>query len=64
METTEQVIIYRSKWEAERDQFFYNNPEYILYFVVGALLLAGFIVVVDKIRNWTGIRRYNSWRRK
>ncbi len=64
METTEQVIIYQSKWEAERDQFFFDNPEYILYFAIGAVVLVGFIVAVDKIRNWMGVRRYNKWMRR
>ncbi len=55
---TEQVIIYRSKWEAERDQFFFDNPEYIVYFIAGSVMLIGFLVAVDKLRNWMGIRRH------
>jgi hypothetical protein len=53
----EQVIVYRSKWEAERDQFFFDNPEYILYFIGGAIVLAVLIVVVDKLKKYFGIRR-------
>lgn len=54
---SEQVIIYRSKWEAERDQFFFENPEYILYFIGGAILLAVIILIVDKMKRFFGIRR-------
>ena len=54
---SEQVIVYRSKWEAERDQFFFENPEYILYFIGGAIALAVLIVAVDKLKKFFGIRR-------
>lgn len=54
---SEQVIVYRSKWEAERDQFFFENPEYILYFIGGSILLAILIVVVDRLKKYFGIRR-------
>lgn len=54
---SEQVIVYRSKWEAERDQFFFDNPEYILYFIGGAIALVVLIVVVDKLKKYFGIRR-------
>lgn len=56
---SEQVIIYRSKWEAERDQFFFENPEYILYFIGGAILLAVIILIVDKMKRFFGIRRWS-----
>jgi hypothetical protein len=54
---SEQVIVYRSKWEAERDQFFFENPEYILYFIGGSILLAVTIIAVDKLKRFFGIRR-------
>ena len=54
---SEQVIVYRSKWEAERDQFFFDNPEYILYFIGGAIALAVLIVAVDKLKKFFGVRR-------
>ncbi len=54
---SEQVIVYRSKWEAERDQFFFENPEYILYFIGGTIALAVLIVAVDKLKKFFGIRR-------
>lgn len=54
---SEQVIVYRSKWEAERDEFFFNNPEYILYFIGGAIAVVGMIILVDKIRKFFGIHR-------
>lgn len=54
---TEQVIVYRSKWEAERDQFFFDNPEYILYMAGIMLGVVGLIVIVDKIKRKFGIRR-------
>jgi len=54
---SEQVIVYRSKWEAERDQFFFDNPEYILYFIGGAIALTVLIVAVDKLKKFFGIRR-------
>lgn len=55
---SEQVIVYRSKWEAERDQFFFDNPEYILYFIGGAIVLAVSIVAVDRLKKFFGIRRF------
>jgi hypothetical protein len=54
---SEQVIVYRSKWEAEMDQFFFDNPEYILYFAGGCVLLVILIVAVDKLKKSMGIRR-------
>lgn len=54
---SEQVIVYRSKWESERDQFFFNNPEYILYIAGGCLAIVLLVVVVDKIKKFFGIRR-------
>lgn len=54
---SEQVIVYRSKWEAERDQFFFDNPEYILYVIGGAAALVILIVLVDKLKKFFGIRR-------
>lgn len=54
---TEQVVIYRSRWEVERDQFFFENPEYILYIFLGCLMLAGVIISYYKIKNYLRFRR-------
>lgn len=46
-----QIVVYRSQFERDRDQFLYDNADYILYAIVGALALGLIIAWVDKIRR-------------
>lgn len=36
-----QIIVYRSRFEQDRDEFFNDNPEYILY-LIGIILCIAF----------------------
>ena len=42
------IVVYRSSFEQDWDQFIYNNPEIILG-LIGFLILAAIAVKVNKI---------------
>lgn len=47
---SESIVIYRSEFERQQDQFFANNPEYIVYFMGGALLLVIILWLTGKLK--------------
>jgi hypothetical protein len=54
----ESIIIYRSQMEQNMDQFWTENPDYILYIFLGCgLLFFGVIIYSKIVENY----RKNKW---
>jgi hypothetical protein len=53
---SDSIVVYRSRWEQERDEYFYNNPEIVLYFIAG--------VIVTLLLAYVASLIYDAWRRR
>lgn len=42
------VVIYKSEFERAADQFYYNNPEYVLYVTIGVVIVLGIFWLFSK----------------
>lgn len=56
--TTEshQIIVYKSRWEQETDRILWENPELVLYFIIGMVTIVVGATVCQKF-YWR-IRRF------
>lgn len=54
----EQVIIYRSRTEQALDNLINDNPEYILYIVLGVLALLTLVWGYDKLTTYFRRKAY------
>lgn len=41
------IVVYRSQFERNADQFYSENPEYIFYVILGAVLIIGSWMLVS-----------------
>lgn len=55
---TQGVVIYGSQFEAQADQFWINNPEYVLVFI--AVIVAVFLG--GKLYQWLKNKRFKRGR--
>lgn len=47
---SESVIFYRSQFERDREQFFYENPEYALFIFLTAIVAIGICAIYKIIK--------------
>lgn len=56
----EQIIVYRSRAEAEMDAFWWDNPELALVFVGVLIAIPVGFWIYRTIRNRTAVKRWNN----
>lgn len=56
--STTSIVVYRSKWQEQADDFYFNHPEYIAGGVFGLVIIVLIAAIVDSIKRRNRNRRW------